>query len=101
MSNEIKLPDLGEGVIEGEIVKIKVSPGDTISVDQPLLEVMTDKASMEIPSTREGVIKEVKAKPGDMVEVGQTLFVLESSKRASASEPEEATSLKREAKKTS
>ena len=85
MSNEIKLPDLGEGVLEGEITKIKVSPGDTISPDQPLLEVMTDKASMEIPSSRTGIIKEVKAKPGDMVEVGQTLFILESSSQDSSS----------------
>ena len=83
MSNEIKLPDLGEGVIEGEILKIKVAAGDTIHLDQPLLEVMTDKASMEIPSSREGVIKEVKAKPGDMVEVGQTIFVLKSSEKTS------------------
>lgn len=88
MSNEIKLPELGEGVVEGEILKIKVAAGDTIHLDQPLLEVMTDKASMEIPSSREGVIKEVKAKPGDMVEVGQTIFVLESSSETSFSPSE-------------
>ena len=83
MSNEIKLPDLGEGVIEGEIVKVNVSLGESISMDQPLLEVMTDKASMEIPSSTEGVIKEIKVKPGDMVEVGQTLFLLEGTKKES------------------
>lgn len=82
MSNEIKLPDLGEGVIEGEILKILVSPGETISPDQPLMEVMTDKASMEIPSSKEGIIKEIKAKIGDRVEVGQTVFVLEDSKQS-------------------
>ena len=81
MSNEIKLPDLGEGVIEGEILKILVSPGETISLDQPLVEVMTDKASMEIPSSKEGIIKEIKAKVGDRVEVGETIFVLKDSKQ--------------------
>ena len=86
MSNEIKLPDLGEGVIEGEIVKVNVSPGESISLDQPLLEVMTDKASMEIPSSIEGIIKEIKVKPGDIVEVGQTLFLLEGSKISSKKE---------------
>lgn len=77
MNNEIKLPDLGEGVVEGEILKILVSEGSPISLDQPLMEVMTDKASMEIPSSKEGIIKEIKAKPGDRVSVGQTVFVLE------------------------
>ena len=101
MSNEIKLPDLGEGVLEGEIIKIKVSPGDTISPDQPLLEVMTDKASMEIPSSMTGVIKEVKAKPGDMVEVGQTLFVLESSSQESSPEQSKTSSLKKTEKQSS
>ena len=84
MSNEIKLPDLGEGVVEGEILKILVSLGETISLDQPLMEVMTDKASMEISSSKEGVIKEIKAKPGDRVSVGQTVFVLELSGKTSA-----------------
>lgn len=89
MSNEIKLPDLGEGVIEGEILKILVSPGETISPDQPLMEVMTDKASMEIPSSKDGIIKEIKAKVGDRVEVGQTVFVLEASAQASGTKKQQ------------
>ena len=75
---EIKLPDLGEGVTEGELVKIGVALGDQVVMDQVLLEVMTDKASMEIPSFLEGTIKEIKAKEGDMVAVGQVIFLLET-----------------------
>lgn len=83
---EIKLPDLGEGVTEGELVKIRVAPGDQVVMDQVLLEVMTDKASMEIPSFLEGIIREIKAKEGDMVAVGQVIFLLETKGGASASE---------------
>jgi len=76
-TKEIKLPDLGEGVTEGEIIDIKVSVGDSISMDQVLLEVMTDKASMEIPSSIEGQIKEIKVQKGDIAPVGQVLLILE------------------------
>ena len=79
---EIKLPDLGEGVTEGELIKIRVSEGDWVAMDQVLLEVMTDKASMEIPSYLEGTVKEVKAKEGDMVSVGQVIFLLETEGEA-------------------
>lgn len=88
---EIKLPDLGEGVTEGELVKIRVSPGDRVVMDQVLLEVMTDKASMEIPSFLEGTIKEIKAKEGDMVAVGQVLFLLETEGQVSVSEEKDQT----------
>ena len=75
---EFTLPDLGEGVTEGEIIKISVSPGDVVSMDQILVEVMTDKASMEVPSSIEGKVKEIKAKKGDMVAVGQVILTMET-----------------------
>ena len=75
---EIKLPDLGEGVTEGELLKIRVAVGDRVVMDQVLFEVMTDKASMEIPGVLEGVVKKIKAKEGDMVAVGQALLLLET-----------------------
>ena len=75
---EIVLPDLGEGVIEGEILKIKVSPGEKISMDQILLEVMTDKASMEVPSSISGKIQAVHVSEGDIVSVGASLFTVET-----------------------
>ena len=75
---EIQMPDLGEGVTEGEIIKVHVKLGDNISLDDPLLEVMTDKASMEIPSLLDGIIKEVHIKEGDIVPVGKVLIAVQT-----------------------
>src|SRR5213594_2219173 len=73
MPYDVKLPDIGEGVAEGEIVRWLVRPGDRVREDQPLVEVMTDKASVEIPSPRAGVIAGLHAKEGDVVPVGTVL----------------------------
>jgi pyruvate dehydrogenase E2 component (dihydrolipoamide acetyltransferase) len=74
---EFKLPDIGEGVVEGEIVKWLVQPGDQIVEDQPLLEVMTDKATVTIPSPRRGKVLQTFGKEGDIVKVHSTLVLLE------------------------
>ena len=84
---KFNLPDLGEGVTEGEILKIKVKEGDTIALDQVLLEVMTDKASMEVPSSIEGVIEKISVKEGDIVSVGKELFSVQT--KDSNKEPED------------
>ncbi|HVS19140.1 MAG TPA: 2-oxo acid dehydrogenase subunit E2 [Planctomycetota bacterium] len=76
MALEFKLPDIGEGVAEGEIVKWLVSEGDTVAEHQAVVEVMTDKATVEIPAPRAGTIQELRAQPGDVVAVGSVLFVL-------------------------
>ncbi len=81
------LPDLGEGVTEGEIIKIKAAPGDVISLDQPLMEVMTDKASMEIPSADEGIVEEIKVKEGDMIPVGAVMLTLRDPVRDPGEKP--------------
>lgn len=81
---EIRLPELGEGVTEGELVSWLVSVGDTISVDQPLAEMMTDKATVEVPSSKAGVVKELKVEEGDVVPVEQVLLVIEESAGAPA-----------------
>ena len=70
---EFKLPDIGEGIHEGEIVQWLVSEGDKVEEDQPLVEVMTDKATVELPSPVEGVIGKILVQNGDVVEVGQPL----------------------------
>jgi pyruvate dehydrogenase E2 component (dihydrolipoamide acetyltransferase) len=77
MALEFKLPDIGEGIAEGEIVKWLVAAGDAVKEHQPVVEVMTDKATVEIPAPQAGTITELRAKPGDVVPVGSVLFVLE------------------------
>ena len=92
MSDEFKLPDIGEGLAEGEIVKWLVAVGDTIDEDQPLVEVMTDKATVEIPSPRAGTVVELRAAEGDIVEIGTTILVFGEGGAAavdSAGEPAE------------
>src|SRR2546428_2263514 len=74
---EFKLPDIGEGVVEGEIVKWLVQAGDQIVEDQPLVEVMTDKATVTIPSPRRGKVVRTVGKEGDITKVHSTLVVLE------------------------
>ncbi|MEY4069972.1 MAG: alpha keto acid dehydrogenase complex, component, dihydrolipoamide acetyltransferase, partial [Candidatus Eisenbacteria bacterium] len=73
MNYDLKLPDIGEGVAEGEIVRWLVKPGDAVKEDQPLVEVMTDKATVEIPSPRTGTIAALHAEAGQMVPVGDLL----------------------------
>jgi pyruvate/2-oxoglutarate dehydrogenase complex dihydrolipoamide acyltransferase (E2) component len=70
---DVKLPDIGEGVAEGEIVRWLVKQGDAVREDQPLVEVMTDKASVEIPSPRTGTIAALHVEEGAMVPVGTVL----------------------------
>ena len=76
---EIKLPELGEGVTEGELVKWLVSEGDTIQIDQAVAEVMTDKAAMEVPSPFDGVVKSFLAKEGDTIQVGQSFLAMKGA----------------------
>jgi pyruvate dehydrogenase E2 component (dihydrolipoamide acetyltransferase) len=84
MALEFKLPDIGEGVAEGEIVKWLVKPGDAVQEHQAVVEVMTDKATVEIPSPAAGKIVELRAKDGDVVPVGSVLFVLETAGASTA-----------------
>ena len=69
-----KLPDIGEGVVEGEIVSWHVKIGDTIVEDTPIVDVMTDKATVTIPSPTSGVVKELSGEVGDMIAVGTALI---------------------------
>jgi pyruvate dehydrogenase E2 component (dihydrolipoamide acetyltransferase) len=74
---EFKLPEIGEGVVEGEIVSWKVKVGQTVAEDQPLVEVMTDKATVEIPSPRAGTVVALNGEEGEVVNVGATIVVLD------------------------
>ncbi|MBL7545157.1 MAG: dihydrolipoyllysine-residue acetyltransferase [Bdellovibrionaceae bacterium] len=79
MAFDLKLPELGEGVTEGELIKWLVKPGDTVKADQSVAEIMTDKATVEVPTTRSGVIKELKFKAGEVIKVESTILTLEES----------------------
>lgn len=81
---DLKLPDLGEGVMEGEIVKWLVKPGDQVTEDQVVLEIMTDKATVEIPTKYTGKVSEILFKEGDVAKVGQVMMRLEGAAGASA-----------------
>jgi pyruvate dehydrogenase E2 component (dihydrolipoamide acetyltransferase) len=79
MAFDFYMPDIGEGVVEGEIVGWKVKVGDAVKLDQPLVEVMTDKATVELPSPRAGVIAKINYKDGDICPVGKVLVVIEEA----------------------
>ncbi len=81
---EFKLPDIGEGVHEGEITKWLVNAGDPIKADQPMVEVMTDKATVEIPSPVTGVVSELLAKEGETIEVGKVILKINENGKGGA-----------------
>jgi len=84
-----KLPDIGEGVVEGEVVQWHVAAGDAVTEDDPIVDVMTDKATVTIPSPVTGVVTSLSGNVGDMVAVGSTLVEFDSDADAApASKPE-------------
>jgi len=83
---EFKLPDLGEGVAEGEVLAWHVSPGDTVTEDQVLAEVETDKAAVDVPSPVDGVVQELHAEVGEMVQTGEVLVTIAEEGDAEASD---------------
>ena len=78
MAYEFRMPDLGEGVAEGEIVRWLVSPGQEVAEDDLLVEIQTDKATVEVPSPAAGVVSRILAEEGDVVPVGELLVVIGS-----------------------
>jgi pyruvate dehydrogenase E2 component (dihydrolipoamide acetyltransferase) len=78
---EFKLPDIGEGLAEAEVAKWLVKVGDRVVEDQPVLEMMTDKAAVEIPAPGAGVVVEQRVAEGEVVKIGAVLYVLETEAR--------------------
>src|ERR1700734_727767 len=72
-----KMPDLGEGTVDAEIVAWHTKPGDTVSEDQLIVEVMTDKAAVEVPAPVSGRVVSISGAPGDKVAVGSPLIVFD------------------------
>src|SRR3954467_5544438 len=79
---DFTLPELGENIAAGDVLRVLVQPGDTIQKDQSVLELETDKATIEVPSSVAGKIKEIKVKAGDKVKVGQAILSVEDSAAA-------------------
>ena len=86
---EFKLPDIGEGVVEGEIVEWMVSVGDSVKEDDPILSVMTDKATVEIPAPCDGTVTSMVGDAGDIIPVGGVCIVFEVEGDGNASEAAE------------
>ena len=76
-ASEFKLPELGENISQGDLVRLMISPGAKVSEGQPVMELETDKAVVEVPSSVTGVVKEIKVKEGEKIKVGQVIFTLE------------------------
>ena len=87
---EFKLPELGENIEEGNLVRMMIAPGAKVSEGQPVMELETDKAVVEVPSSVAGVVKDVRVKEGDKVKVGQVIFTLEGAAAAPPERPRHA-----------
>jgi len=81
---DLTLPELGENVAAGDVLRVLVQPGDTLTKDQPVLELETDKATIEVPSSIAGRITDIKVKAGDKVKVGQTILSVEDGAATAA-----------------
>ncbi len=84
MANEFTLPSLGEGVKAGDVLTVLVKAGDTVEQEQAVLELETDKATVEVPSSVSGTIEEVKVAEGDKISVGQVIFTFASTDGAAS-----------------
>ena len=90
MVTEFKLPELGENINQGDLVRLMVSPGASVSEGQAVMELETDKAVVEVPSSVSGTVKDVLVKQGEKIKVGQVIFTLDngaSGKRTEAQAP--------------
>ena len=74
--SDFTVPELGENVAGGDVAKVLVKVGDTVRREQPVIELETDKATVEVPSSVEGVITDIRVKKGDKVKVGAVIFTV-------------------------
>src|ERR1700704_5560138 len=84
---DFTLPELGEQIEAGDVLRVLVKPGDTLTKEQPILELETDKATIEVPSSVTGTVKEIKVKAGDKVKVGQAILSYDEGGSAAAAAP--------------
>jgi pyruvate dehydrogenase E2 component (dihydrolipoamide acetyltransferase) len=86
VARDVKLPTLGENIEEGEVISVLVKPGETVSEGQALLELETDKATVEVPAPFGGVVSAVNVKPGDRIRIGQTIAAFDGGDGAAGGE---------------
>ena len=86
MPTDLKLPELGEQIAGGDVLRVLVKAGDTLTKDQSVLELETDKATIEVPSSAAGVVKTVNVKAGDKVKVGQVILTVEEGAAATGND---------------
>jgi len=103
MSFEVVVPQMGESVLEGTIVEWKIKEGDKVKINQPLVEIMTDKINIEIPAEVDGVVEKILAKPGDVIPVGKLICTIAadgSAPAVKASAPEKPAAMAAKAPQT-
>src|SRR5579859_2716349 len=81
---EFKLPELGENIEQGDLVRLMVAPGATVNAGQSVMELETDKAVVEVPSSVSGTVQEIRVKEGDKIKVGQVIFTVDGAEGKSS-----------------
>src|SRR6201987_5613667 len=84
---EFKLPELGENIEQGDLVRLMVAPGAPVSAGQSVMELETDKAVVEVPSSVSGTVQEIRVKEGDKIKVGQVIFTVDGAEAKSSPAP--------------
>src|SRR2546430_7653350 len=87
-TTEFRLPELGENIDQGDLVRLMISPGANISEGQAVMELETDKAVIEVPSSVSGTVKDIRVKEGEKIKVGQVIFTVENGAGAKSKAPE-------------
>ena len=87
MPTDFTLPELGENIQAGDVLRVLVKQGDTLAKEQPVLELETDKATIEVPSSVAGQVKDIKVKAGDKVKVGQAILTVDEGEASNKAEP--------------
>src|ERR1700736_4180746 len=84
---EFKLPELGENIEQGDLVRLMVAPGASVSTGQSVMELETDKAVVEVPSSVSGTVQEIRVKEGDKIKVGQVIFTVDGAEGKASEDP--------------
>lgn len=96
MAKEFTLPELGENITSADVLQVLIKPGDMVSIDQVVMEIETDKATIEVPSQISGIVKEVNVKAGDKAKIGQVIFTVEDSSSNKEEVPSDGASSKQQ-----